>query len=315
MKFCVFGAGRMGARHVANIAASERAELAYIVDPDQPAPRQWRSATMLLPAMIPAEPSPTRRSTRWSSPRRPTPMSISSSPRPGPARQSSARSLSISTWPRVEACSQAIRGYDVPIMIGFQRRFDTTHRAVKSAIERGEVGEPEVITIISRDPGPPPPAYIKVSGGQFHDQMIHDFDMALWLSGATGRVELVAMASNLVDPEIGRLGDSDTAQVLMRLRERRVLPDRLQSPRRLWLRPAGGSFRVEGHGLLGQCPAQRHRALLCVDDSGARYASARLHAALPAFLCARARCFHRRRRRWHTDRIRFRKRTARSFAG
>jgi myo-inositol 2-dehydrogenase/D-chiro-inositol 1-dehydrogenase len=118
---------------------------------------------------------------------------------------------------RVEACAAGIQGCNVPIMIGFQRRFDPTHRAVKASVERGDVGTPEVITIISRDPSPPPADYIKVSGGQFHDQMIHDFDLALWLSDARGRVELFAMASNLVDPEIGRLGDSDTAEVLIRL--------------------------------------------------------------------------------------------------
>jgi myo-inositol 2-dehydrogenase/D-chiro-inositol 1-dehydrogenase len=78
------------------------------------------------------------------------------------------------------------------------------------------VGSIEVVTIVSRDPAPPPASYIKVSGGQFHDQMIHDFDMALWLTGARGRVEVFAMASALVDPQIGALGDSDTAQVLLR---------------------------------------------------------------------------------------------------
>jgi hypothetical protein len=98
----------------------------------------------------------------------------------------------------------------------FQRRFDPTHRAVKHAVQNGEVGEIEDITIISRDPGPPPSSYVAVSGGQFHDQMIHDFDMALWLSGTSGRIELFAMASNLVDPEIGKLGDTDTAEVLLR---------------------------------------------------------------------------------------------------
>ena len=314
MKFCVFGAGRMGARHIANIAASERAELAYIVDPDQ-----VRAAALAerYDAVATDDPGralsdPTVDAVVIASATNTHVDLIIASARAGKAILCE-KPIDLD-MARVEACSQAIRGCEVPIMIGFQRRFDTTHRAVKSAIERGEVGEPEVITIISRDPGPPPPAYIKVSGGQFHDQMIHDFDLALWLSGATGRVELVAMASNLVDPEIGRLGDS-TPPKCSCAPERRVLPDRLQSPRRLWLRPAGGGVRIEGHGLLGQCSAQHHRALLCVDDSSARYASARLHAALPAFLCARARCFHRRRRRWHTDRIRFRKRTARSFAG
>ena len=217
MKFCVFGAGRMGARHIANIAASERAELAYIVDPDQPRAAALAERYNAIASDDPARAlsDPTVDAVVIASATNTHVDLIIASALAGKAILCE-KPIDLD-MARVEACSQAIKGCNVPIMIGFQRRFDTTHRAVKSAIERGEVGEPEVITIISRDPGPPPPAYIKVSGGQFHDQMIHDFDMALWLSGATGRVELVAMASNLVDPEIGRLGDSDTAQVLMRL--------------------------------------------------------------------------------------------------
>jgi myo-inositol 2-dehydrogenase/D-chiro-inositol 1-dehydrogenase len=120
----------------------------------------------------------------------------------------------------VEKCAQAIADCAVPIMIGFQRRFDPTHRAVKRAVDDGEVGVIEVLSLISRDPSPPPASYIAVSGGQFHDQMIHDFDMALWLTGATGRVEVFAMASTLVDQQIGAMGDTDTAQVLLRFENR-----------------------------------------------------------------------------------------------
>jgi myo-inositol 2-dehydrogenase/D-chiro-inositol 1-dehydrogenase len=75
----------------------------------------------------------------------------------------------------------------------------------------GEIGAIEVVTIISRDPSPPPASYIAVSGGQFHD-----FDMALWLTNAKGSLELCAMGSNLVDPAIGELGDTDTAHVMIR---------------------------------------------------------------------------------------------------
>lgn len=216
LRFCVFGAGRMGARHIANIAASERAELAYIVDPDETrakalAARYGGSATSdperaladpAVQAVIIASATNTHVDL------------IIASARAGKAILCE-KPIDLD-MARVETCAESIKGFAVPIMIGFQRRFDPTHRAVKAAVERGEVGNIEVISIISRDPGPPPAAYIRSSGGQFHDQMIHDFDMALWLSGARGQIELFAMASNLVDPEIGRLGDSDTAQVLMR---------------------------------------------------------------------------------------------------
>ena len=70
--------------------------------------------------------------------------------------------------------------------------------------------------MISRDPASPPASYIAVSGGQFHDQMIHDFDMSLWLSGMGGPIGLFAVGSVPVDSAIGRLGDTDTAEVLLR---------------------------------------------------------------------------------------------------
>jgi myo-inositol 2-dehydrogenase/D-chiro-inositol 1-dehydrogenase len=100
-------------------------------------------------------------------------------------------------------------------MIGFQRRFDTTHRAVRDAIASGEVGCVESIGITSRDPSPPPYDYIKTSGGQFLDQMIHDFDLALWMSDASGVARVFAMGAALIDPRIAALGDTDSAHVLI----------------------------------------------------------------------------------------------------
>jgi myo-inositol 2-dehydrogenase/D-chiro-inositol 1-dehydrogenase len=86
---------------------------------------------------------------------------------------------------------------------------------VKAAIDNGTVGDVEMVTITSRDPGAPPAEYIKVSGGIFRDMTIHDFDMARWLLGE--EVETVmAQASNLVDPAIGALGDYDSVNVILR---------------------------------------------------------------------------------------------------
>jgi myo-inositol 2-dehydrogenase/D-chiro-inositol 1-dehydrogenase len=77
------------------------------------------------------------------------------------------------------------------------------------------VGKIELVVITSRDPAPPPLDYIRVSGGQFRDMMIHDFDLARWLLGEEP-VEVVAKASCLVDPQIGGAGDVDTAMVILR---------------------------------------------------------------------------------------------------
>jgi myo-inositol 2-dehydrogenase/D-chiro-inositol 1-dehydrogenase len=79
----------------------------------------------------------------------------------------------------------------------------------------GRIGKLEMATITSRDPGPPPVSYIKVSGGLFRDMMIHDFDMARWLLGEEP-IEVFATASCLIDPEIGNAGDVDTATVVLK---------------------------------------------------------------------------------------------------
>ncbi|WFU05108.1 inositol 2-dehydrogenase (plasmid) [Rhizobium sp. CB3171] len=216
MKFCVFGAGRMGAQHIANVAANENAVLEYVVDVDLSraqalAARYGAKATdnprvalndPAVDAVIIASATNTH-----------VDLIVDAAKAGKAVLCEKPIDLDIA---RVDYCAQQISGLNVPIMIGFQRRFDATHMAVRKAVAGGEVGQVEVITIVSRDPSPPPASYIKVSGGQFHDQMIHDFDMALWLAEPKGSLEICAMGSNLVDPAIGEAGDTDTAQVLIR---------------------------------------------------------------------------------------------------
>jgi myo-inositol 2-dehydrogenase/D-chiro-inositol 1-dehydrogenase len=98
------------------------------------------------------------------------------------------------------------------VFLAFNRRFDPGHAAVKQAIEAGEIGALEQLTITSRDPFPPPLEYIPKSGGLFRDMMIHDFDMARWMLGEEP-VSVFSRGSCLVDPKIGALGDIDTACV------------------------------------------------------------------------------------------------------
>ena len=104
---------------------------------------------------------------------------------------------------------------DVPVLIGFNRRYDPNFKAVHHAVAEGNIGDLEMVKITSRDPGPPPIEYINVSGGLFRDMMIHDFDLARWLLGEEP-IEVFASASCLVDPEIGGAGDVDTAVVTMK---------------------------------------------------------------------------------------------------
>ena len=96
----------------------------------------------------------------------------------------------------------------IKLQIGFCRRFDHNHRAVYDMVRAGKIGKPHIIKISSRDPEPPPIAYVKVSGGIFYDMMIHDFDMARFLAGDEVE-EVFAAGAVLVDPEIGKAGDVD----------------------------------------------------------------------------------------------------------
>ncbi len=116
---------------------------------------------------------------------------------------------------RVKACLKAVAANKGTVMIGFNRRFDPDFMGVKAAIDDGTIGNVEMVTITSRDPGAPPPDYIPRSGGIFRDMTIHDFDMARWLLGE--EVETVqAAASVLTDKTIGELGDFDSVNVILR---------------------------------------------------------------------------------------------------
>ncbi|MEF9602526.1 inositol 2-dehydrogenase [Paracoccus sp. PXZ] len=100
------------------------------------------------------------------------------------------------------------------VFLGFNRRFDQGHASVRDGVHAGRIGRLEQLTITSRDPFPPPLEYVPRSGGLFRDMMIHDFDMARSIVGKD-MVSVTAHGSSIVDPEIGKLGDVDTASVTM----------------------------------------------------------------------------------------------------
>lgn len=116
---------------------------------------------------------------------------------------------------RIDHCLEVVKRTGVRLQIGFNRRFDPNHRRVRQAVAQGEIGTPHLLHIISRDPAPPPIAYVKVSGGLFFDMMIHDFDMARYLIGSEVE-EVYASAGVMVDPAIGEAGDVDTAVVVLK---------------------------------------------------------------------------------------------------
>ncbi|MBC49424.1 MAG: inositol 2-dehydrogenase [Ilumatobacter sp.] len=108
----------------------------------------------------------------------------------------------------------AVADAGVKLQVGFNRRFDPSHKAVADAVQHGAVGDVHLCSITSRDPGPPPIEYIRVSGGMFNDMTIHDFDMARYVT-ASDVVEVYARGAVRVDPAIGEAGDIDTGVVLL----------------------------------------------------------------------------------------------------
>ena len=103
----------------------------------------------------------------------------------------------------------------IVVQVGFNRRFDPSHRSVRDRVLAGDVGDVHLCRITSRDPAPPPISYIEVSGGIFNDMTIHDFDMARYVTGSEV-VDVFAHGAVLVDPAIGAAGDFDTIVVTMR---------------------------------------------------------------------------------------------------
>ena len=114
----------------------------------------------------------------------------------------------------VDRALDAVAAAGVPFQIGFNRRFDPAHQAVHEAVMRGDVGEPQLVRISSRDPAPPPIDYVRGSGGIFLDMTIHDFDMARYVTGSEV-VEVFARGAVRVDPAFAEAGDVDTALVTL----------------------------------------------------------------------------------------------------
>ena len=154
---------------------------------------------------------------------------------------------------RVKACLEVVRAHKGTLMVGFNRRFDPHFRAVRAEIDKGSIGEVEMVVITSRDPGAPPVDYIKRSGGIFRDMTIHDFDMARFLLGEE-ITEVVATAAVLVDPAIGKAGDFDSVQVLLKTASReQAMTSNARRATYCY------DQRIEGHGSKGAVSAENQR--------------------------------------------------------
>jgi myo-inositol 2-dehydrogenase/D-chiro-inositol 1-dehydrogenase len=215
LRFALFGAGRIGAMHAANIAASRDGVLHCVYDHYTEAARRVASvhdaaiaasvADALGDSQVDAVLIASSTDTHVDL--------ITAAVRAGKAVLCEKPiDLDIA---RVERCRQDIAGATVPVQIGFNRRYDPSHRAVREAVAAGEIGAVHLLVITSRDPGLAPMDYMKTSGGIFRDMTIHDLDLARFILGEDP-TEVYAAGSVLIEPALAALGDVDTAMLVLK---------------------------------------------------------------------------------------------------
>ncbi|MBX4925047.1 inositol 2-dehydrogenase [Rhizobium binae] len=172
---------------------------------------------------------------------------------------------------RVKACIKVVEETGAKLMVGFNRRFDPHFMAVRKVIDDGKIGDVEMVTITSRDPGAPLVDYIKRSGGIFRDMTIHDFDMARFLLGEEP-VSVLATAAVLVDKAIGEAGDYDSVSVILQTASGKQAV--ISNSRRATY---GYDQRIEVHGAKGMAAAENQRPVSIEVANGDGYTRPPLH--------------------------------------
>ncbi len=211
IEVALIGAGRMGMTHGSNAARHPGLRLKYVVDPrpDAGAIAAGWGATVAPLAQVLDDPAVGG-------------VLICSS-----TDQHLAHALAAVAAGKAVFCEKPIdldlakaraaapKFVGARFVLGFNRRFDPHFRALKARLDAGAIGRLESLQLVNHDPAAPPPGFVPTSGGLFKDFTIHDLDMARWLLGEEP-VEVYATASCLVDPEIGRQGDVDTARTVLK---------------------------------------------------------------------------------------------------
>lgn len=265
IRFGVIGAGRIGKVHAKTIASNPKAKLAYVADVAPQAAGelagQYGAKVASIDDMMRAADvdailigSPTGFHAEQ----------IQAASNAGKAIMCEKPvSLSVDA---IHETLKVVEKNKSTLMIGFNRRFDPNFAEVERRIRAGAIGAVEMVTIISRDPSPPPAHYVKGSGGLFRDMMIHDFDMARFLVGEEF-VTVNALGSALVDKAIGEAGDVDTAAVQMRTASGRIAV--ITNSRRATY---GYDQRIEAHGALGMIHAKNihETSVELLSDQGCR---------------------------------------------
>ena len=249
----VLGCGRIGRVHAHNLACHPRAHLLTLFDVRSEVARETA-------AELGVEPAPSLEAV-WADSRAaavvvatPTPTHVPLLTAAVHAGKAVFCEKPIDLDPeRARACWNDIAQHKPRVMLGFNRRFDPSFRALRERLHHGEIGRLELLTITSRDPAPPPADYIRSSGGLLRDMTIHDFDMARFLAGDFTEVQ--AFGANLIDPEIGKLADIDTCAVVLRAKSGALV--QISNSRRCVY---GYDQRLELFGAAGMLQAGNERA-------------------------------------------------------
>ncbi|MBN2360318.1 MAG: Gfo/Idh/MocA family oxidoreductase, partial [Deltaproteobacteria bacterium] len=181
LKMCLIGAGRIGAIHAGNVAAHPDSRLLYVVDSNREAAvgLAQRHGAEALTSVDQALASKEVGGVLIASSTNTHVDYLIEAARAGKAIFCE-KPIDLDLA-RADGAIAEIEKAGVPCLIAFNRRFDPSFRKLHDDLRAGVIGELETVIVTSRDPGPPPLDYVKVSGGLFRDMMIHDFDLARWL--------------------------------------------------------------------------------------------------------------------------------------
>jgi len=215
INFALLGAGRIGSMHASLIASSAQAKLRYVYDTYQPAAKELANKydakavdsveEILNDDNIDALLIATTTDTHVEL--------IIKGAQAGKAILCE-KPIDLSTE-RVRECWEQIKSCDVPIQIGFNRRFDPTHSGLEQQLSNGDIGQLQQLIITSRDPDIAPTKYLKHSGGIFRDMIIHDFDMFRFITGEEA-TEIYAIGSTLIAPDLAEISDVDSVMITIK---------------------------------------------------------------------------------------------------
>ncbi|XP_011155614.1 myo-inositol 2-dehydrogenase [Solenopsis invicta] len=218
IKVALFGVGRAGVIHLENITSSRRVQLLYIVDDVESSWQSMRKYWHLdnvvflnskqsdkvfkdpnVDAVVVASPTYTHENIV--------------------IKALEAKKAVFCEKPIAENRADTVKCYEIakkvgkPLFTAFNRRFDPSYSNVRDRVRKGEVGHVHTIKTVSRDSPLPSIEYLRVSGGIFHDCLVHDIDMITWVLGEFPDKVSVLADSNV--PEIKAIDDFDTVGVTM----------------------------------------------------------------------------------------------------